>query len=54
MNRKCGQIIKMPERKILLEYLYFDVLGIYLTDEPLLKKYLKQICMIANNVTNDT
>ncbi|EAR96720.2 hypothetical protein TTHERM_00758820 (macronuclear) [Tetrahymena thermophila SB210] len=52
-ERKSGQIIKMPEKTILLEYLYFDALEIYFKEEFLTKKFIKSLCLIFNKVTND-
>lgn len=48
------QMIKMPEKLVLLELLYFEDLAESLkVDHPILMNFLRTICLISNKVTND-
>jgi hypothetical protein len=47
-------MIKMPEKRVLLEFIYFeDLAGLLLDNHPLLHNFLRTICLISNKVTND-
>lgn len=48
------QMIKMPEKLILLEFIYFEDLADLLKgNHPILMNFLRTICLISNKVTND-